>query len=400
MIKKLYYKKMKKLYYAIENILLVPIIPLLFILNIRFVRLITARIGHLAGNTDLFLRRIQLSMIKKRKRLIIVSDTPPANKQLLKMFKRVMSIKQIPFIFFQEISETFSKPESILNKLDLYKNLPLDSNEYYEWENAKPNLFFTKFEEQKGQKLLKKMNIKGEFICFHSRDSVYLNKKYKVDKKCKENWSYHDYRDSNIGNYLKAVQYITSKGNYAIRMGQYVAKKLPDLKNKKIIDYATYYRTDFGDIYLPTKCKFFLGSPSGIMQASQIFNVPVAWANVIPFETPPWSSRDLYIPKKIWSIKKKRFLTFREILDSGIGMLVDGQKYATAGLKVVENSPEEIYDLAKEMNERLDGTWKTAKEDEELQKKFKSLFKPNSLCYGCPARVGAKFLRENKKLLE
>ena len=64
-----------------------------------------------------------------------------------------------------------------------------------------------------------------------------------------------------------------------------------------------------------------------------------------------------------------------------------------AGLQAVENTSKEIFDITKEMNERLDGTWKIKEVDEVLQKKFRSLFPLDF-----PARIGAKFLKENKHL--
>ena len=184
-------------------------------------------------------------------------------------------------------------------------------------------------------------------------------------------------------------------------MGSAVAEKLPDLNNSRIIDYASYYRTDFGDIYLSAKCKFFLGNGAGLLCVPYIFHVPVAMANNIPMNLSPSPRKgDLFIPKKIWSIKEKRFLTFREIVESGIGDYIYSEQYAKAGVKPVENTANEILDLAIEMNERLDGTFKTTEEDEELQKKFHSLFKLHHQCYGTPVRIGTKFLRENKELLE
>jgi putative glycosyltransferase (TIGR04372 family) len=56
-------------------------------------------------------------------------------------------------------------------------------------------------------------------------------------------------------------------------MGSVYAKKIYVRKNTKIIDYASKYRTDFGDIYLPAKCKFFLGNTAGIYQVSTIFDI-------------------------------------------------------------------------------------------------------------------------------
>ena len=92
-------------------------------------------------------------------------------------------------------------------------------------------------------------------------------------------------------------------------------------------------------------------------------------------------------------------MTFREILDSEIGRFEESQKYAERGIEIIENTAEEILDLAVEMEERLKGTWQTTPEDEELQKKIWSLFKQNDLNNVIRARVGTKFLRQNKGLL-
>lgn len=237
------------------------------------------------------------------------------------------------------------------------------------------------------------------FICFHSRDSAYLDKCHSYCSR--EGWSYHDYRDSNIKNYLEAVKYIVSCGGYAARMGYIVAEKLPDLNNPRIIDYASYHRTDFGDIYLHAKCKFSLGDTAGLWNVPTLFHVPVAGVNwTAPLEHTPFRKGDLFIPKKVWSIENKRFLTYREILESEVCHFQEANLFAEAGLQVVENTAEEILDLAREMNERLDGTWRTTKEDEELQKKYWSFIRPHHWCYRSPARIGTIFLRKNKELLK
>lgn len=388
----------KTLFYIIENIILIPMALFWSIINlffhIKFVRLVDTRVGHLAANTDLFLRRLKLDIIKDGKtKYIGIASNKPCNEQLLKMIRRVMTIIQIPkFMYDNILFGTLSNSRSLLNKLGLYKDLILYSNEYYEFNNTEPSFHFTSSEEKKGKELLKKMKVKNWFVCFHARDSAYLPKI--------ANKTPHYFRDCDINNYLEAAKYIASKGGYALRMGAIVEKKLGNLKNKRIIDYATFYRTDFGDIYLPAKCKFFLGSSAGITLIGSVFHVPCIISNQIPMVYPPFREGELYIPKKIWSIKKKRFLTFKEIMNSGIINYYDSDLYKKAGLKVVENTSEEILDLAKEMNERLDGTWITTKKDEELQRKFRVILDKNPRCHGFPSRIGMMFLRKNKELLE
>ena len=96
----------------------------------------------------------------------------------------------------------------------------------------------------------------------------------------------------------------------------------------------------------------------------------------------------------------KRFLTFQEMLKGGVGRYLRGEQYVQAGLEPIQNTAEEILDLAQEMNERIDGVFRCSEEDEKLQQQFQAIFKPHHHCYGTPVRIGAKFLRQNRELLE
>jgi putative glycosyltransferase (TIGR04372 family) len=359
--------------------------------SIKLLEIRYRAIGQQAGNTGLFLRRLQLEKRRKENRILYVGISGTAeNQQLLKMFKRKL------FIIENDLLNSICISASVLRWAGFYERLPFESNEYYEFNSTEPDLQFTSSEEKEGRRLLNKMGIGNEswFVCFHCRDSAYQ-------------YGYvGDFRNADIKNYLDAANYITSCGGFAVRMGSTVAQKLPDLNNPRIIDYASQYRTDFGDIYLLAKCKFFLGSTSGPMVVPTLFNVPNAGANYIPFLT-PFRTGDMFILKKIWFIEEKRFLTFREFIE--FGDMIDGgynfnirvhNKLAEGKHISIENTPEEILDLAKEMNERLDGTFEITEEDEELQKKFHSLLQPDDYFYGTPARIGAKFLRQNKELLK
>tara|TARA_Y100000034_G_scaffold59406_1_gene72277 strand:+ start:11050 stop:11985 length:936 start_codon:yes stop_codon:yes gene_type:complete len=310
------------------------------------------------------------------------------------MYKRRLRIIQIPDLIYKIFFLGLINPRSIFGKSKFYQHLPFNNNEFYLLNNRKNGLKFDAAEQKYGKLLLKKMGVNGWYICFHSRDSSYLFGKNNL-----KNWSYHDYRDCDVKNYLGAGEYIANKGGHALRFGSVVSKKLPKSLNSKIIDYASKFRTDFGDVYLPANCKFFLSNTSGPYLAATMFDVPVAMANVVPLKYLPFRKGDLFIPKKIWSKRQKRFLTFDEIVNSDIIDYDTGELYSGSGLKLVENSYDEIRDLAQEMNERIDGVWKETLEDKRLQKKFWSLYGKSAHAQGCPARIGAKFLRENKHLL-
>ncbi|MBU0459918.1 MAG: TIGR04372 family glycosyltransferase [Nanoarchaeota archaeon] len=393
--------KIKFLIVLFFNLFTVPIIFFYFILDIfikiRFVCIMDDRIGHLAGSTELFLRRINLDIISRKKtRFIGVASNNPPNKQLMKMFKRKLNIVHLPrklWYFFRIIC---CDRKSFMRKLGFFQFVHIENNNYFEFDNGEASLNFTLAEEEKGEDSLRNMGLKGKdwFICFHARDPSYLKKTSQLDH------GYNCHRDCKISNYIPAANYIIKEGGFSIRMGAVVDNALNGSLSERIIDYATKFRSDFGDIFLCSHCKFYLGNSAGLFLVAGIFNIPIAYANLIPMDCIPVRKTDLFIPKKIWSKKEKRYLKFNEIVCSDVCSFVKDEQYNEAGLIPIENTSKEILDLAIEMNERLDGTWKTTKEDEELQQKFKSLFKKGSFCYGFPSRIGTKFLRENKALLE
>ena len=362
------------------------------VIKIRVGKLLHDRIGHLAANTELFLRRQSRSKDSARELHIFVTGKS-ANHQLLAMIKRRLHVfeNRILLKLYNSI-----KPYSRASKI--WIDLPFETNEYDEFNNVSPQLSFTKEEEVRGTAILARMGIEnGEpFVCFHARDKAYLD--IFRPQRSREEWSYHDFRDCDINNYLSAAEYLANKEIYAIRMGAIVEKKISTM-NDRVIDYANCFRSDFGDIYLPSKCKFFLGNTSGNRLISTIFNVPIAFANSVPLGDIALGKNDLFIPKKYWSTEKKRLLTFREIIKIGADWWLKDEMFVQADIEVIENSAEEILALTKEMNERLEGVWFSKDEDEELQRQFRSLFPPGHRCYGFPSRIGAEFLRQNQELL-
>ena len=93
-------------------------------------------------------------------------------------------------------------------------------------------------------------------------------------------------------------------------------------------------------------------------------------------------------------------MTFSEIVESGAGGYFYGENYEPLGIEVIENTADEISAVAVEMDERLNDTWQTTEEDQELQQCFWSLFKVNEPNGTFRPRVGAEFLRSNQDLLD
>lgn len=385
----------KKAAFLVAPVPLSPVVLLVRALRplvlIRFGPLRSERIGHFAGNTEMYLCERDAGMQDPRSFDIFYHTSPVCNQQLKKMWDRTLHIW------------SFAKGLDRINrKLPGGKRheIPMLSDRDIHGLHARtqPHLSFTTEEEHLGQVALRELGIpEGDrFVCFCVRDSAYLDAALPG-----RDWSYHNYRDSSIESFVPAVYELTRRGYFAIRMGAVVKEGL-NINNPMIIDYATNgRRDDFLDIFLNGKCRFFLGGAAGITTVPLVFRVPRAYVNFIPLETvPTWGKGDLFIPKKLWLRGERRFLTFREIFDSGAAMFVRDNQYEQAGIEVLENTPEEIMAVVIEMDERLNGTWQTTEEDEELQRQFWSFFASSDLHGIIVARIGAAFLRQNRELLD
>lgn len=362
---------------------------------IRLGPLRSERIGHFAGNTEMYLCRRDAGMDNQRAIDIFYHTSPVCNWQLKKMWDRTLHVSPL------------ACPVDRLNRL-----LPGGESHVIPWprtgdrdihdllSRTRAHLSFTPEEERRGLAALRQMGIPEgtPFICFFARDTAYLD--FALPNVNWHRGGYHDYQNSNIHNYIPAAEEMTRRGYFAIRMG-YIVKEALTTSNPMIIDYATKYRTDFLDIYLGAKCRFFIcGDGAGIHAIPMIFRRPIAYVNFVHLTSSPTCGRGvLFIPRKFWLREDRRFLTFSEILNSEIERFTRIKHYEDFGIDIVENTAEEILDLTRELNGRLDGNFEYTEEDEELQSRFLSLFQPHHGCYGSPARIGAKFLRQNRELL-
>lgn len=385
-----------KIWYKIERLIKMLLPPISFLLilflrirrlRIKFCPIIATRIGHLAANTEIFLRRYYAGHCDNTYKYIGVSGKY-CNVTLGRLFER-----KIPIIQSRLLRGIITTP--VFQKTNYFHDLPFNSNEYFEFNHLPKTLEFTREEEGFGAKELERMGIGPQdwFVCFHNRDSKYLSQMYAF-----RDWGYHDYRDCKIDNFIPAMEYIASRGGYAIRMGQHMNEKI-ETNNKNIIDYASHFRSDFMDIYLSSHCKFFVGCTAGLHLVPAVFDVPIIMTNATHIELPAYRKGDLFIPKKIWDKKKNRYLTLKEVFEKRIGNWMYSSQFTDAVLEVQENNPDEILAIVIEMNSVLDGNYQYTKEENSMQASYWSLVKPHYYCYGCPARIGNDFLHKNKLLL-
>ena len=236
--------------YTIAFIILIIIKFFSPFIKIRLASIDFSRIGD-AGIVLLWYNKMRYgNYLKKKLDLFFITNTHDhINLQWYKMWKR--TVKIIPFssiwnkvLYLNKFLPNyrqhmipnyavFANPHGA--KLESWMVNELGENNLEDSKKIKSDyIYFSEDEKIKGENYLEKIGIlKNKFICFSNRDPGYLNF-YAKNK----DWSYHDYRDSKIENYLPAAEIMAKKNIYSLRMGVKVQSRINN-KNSKIIDYAS-----------------------------------------------------------------------------------------------------------------------------------------------------------------
>lgn len=366
----------------------------LWLVRVRFLRLTAPnRIGHISLEIDAF---VKAGTLGRRPKMLAVLIAPPSatpNTHLAKCWRRHLAVV---------LDEQWA---ARLRPFMAYSYLVFDTHRYvlaidstaeyvaiqHEWE-PRPALLGVATEDQAwGAERLAALGVPtgAWFVCMHSREGGYSP----------EDEHLHRFRNSDISSYLEAAAAIRARGGWCVRMGDPSMKPLPAIDG--LVDYAhSPLRDPRMDVFLCATCRFFLGNTSGLFLVSCVFGVPAIMANAVPLSMVlPFGSADIGVPKLIRRKADGRILPFWELFSTPVANYRFAELYENGGLEVVDNTPEEIRDVALEMLDRLEGKIRYSPEDEALESAFKALMKPGHYTYGSASRVGRDFLREHRDLV-
>lgn len=375
----------------------IPIILVIYLIRpliiIRIGVLHSDRIGHFSANTELYLCELKEGINKPDSKFIdlFFLSSKVSNHQLYKMWKRKLII--LPKLFLSSLYRlTYILPYGLKNRVSGPSAFDRDIHNLFDKYSA--NLKFTKKEEKLGESLLRSYGIKknDKFICLNVRDSAFLSHK---------SFDYHSYRDCKIENYKHAAEKLADLGFYVIRMGAKVNQKFIS-SNKKIIDYATNgMRSEFMDVYLAAKCYFAISTSSGWDSLPYVFRKPIVFAPVQPINNFfTFSNKFIGIFKHHILIKENRKMTINEIFDSNVFSSLTTNEFTNSGVKLIDPTQEEIWDVTKEMLENIKNNFKKINNKTFYQKKiienYSKYGNSNKIYHGeIKAILGTKFIEQN-----
>lgn len=212
------------------------------------------------------------------------------------------------------------------------------------------------------ERLLVQMGLPKDawFVCLHVRESGFRD-----SASFKENDCYYE-RNANILKYIGAIEEITSRGGWVVRMGDASMTRLPVME--QVIDYPfTGVKSALMDIYLISQCRFYIGMVSGIYSVAELFQRPMITMNLCNWLQAPQKRGDVAIFKHVYSISRKRFLTIPEWLSEPWSAVSYSHKLGEDYV-FYENNPDELRAPIREFFNR-DNDWRPT----ELQCKFTKL---------------------------
>lgn len=380
-------------FFAIFIYIFIKLISLFLI--VRFQMLRNDKMGHFTVNIELYLAEQKNFINKPKKKFIdfFIENKKNCNAFLLIKRKKILNI--LPnftfeklykiLLFFQDnkhICGSFNSDRDI-------KNVLFTSSCSYK---------MTKKENILGKNFFKEIGVpaNSKFICLNVRDTAYYG--YKPTS---------DYRNSNIENYILGIKYLLSRGYYVFRVGSKVEKKIV-INDHKFFDYATNgMRSEFLDIFLGSNCYFCITTSSGFDGIAVGARRPTLTISYVPinyfFSFNPYN---ITIFKHHRNIQTGRRVSLDNIFKIGASQSLSSEEFLLRGLKLEENSKEEILDAVIEMDLRLSNKFKETKENVFNQKLFfdkidkYAINSGNKLLHGkIRSRIGSKFLSKNKYFL-
>jgi putative glycosyltransferase (TIGR04372 family) len=371
---------------------LLPVTALLHLAGYRHVTIFTDRIGHLALEPDCLLKEQALGNIPHRKWIMLAPPGRVANEHLLTYWQPHFWIVRSRFACFliASMSRWGLMRYDVSRYVRAIGKAQAAYRVYTEWCDRLPLLRLTEQDEAWGRQKLQGLGLPegAWFVCVHAREGGFSP----IDEEL------HSHRNNNIENTISAVQEVTKRGGWVIRIGDPSMRHLPQIP--QVIDYAHHHMKSARlDIVLCAKARFFLGNTSGIALVSSAFGVPCALTNMIPAASLWFGKRDISIPKLIWSQHLGRNLRLDELLNSAVATYQYAVLYEADGLQATENNSDDIHNLACEMLDRLDSCFVMNEADETRWMKVEVLLNHKHYSYRSAARFGVSFLRNHPELL-
>jgi len=202
------------------------------------------------------------------------------------------------------------------------------------------------------------------YVVLHVRDGNYRN-----------DHNRREWRNNNINNYNRSVDYLISKGFSVIKIGDKNSNKL-NYKNKFYFDYSSSdLKSEDMDLYIIKNCQFLMANTSGPEYVAFLFSKPILITNAYAIPS-IFRSTDRIFFKKIFL--KGNEMSIIDYLS--LPFEIYHEEYNHSKISFMENTQHEILQATKEFYKLYHSNFN--KKPTAIQKKFNNLiYKRSSLFF-------------------
>ena len=364
-------------------------------------QVLCSRFGELGEKLDIYVKARILGHTPDVAAILLAPPRLVVNKALLEYWKKAAA----PYVTvisdereIAEFQERYGENLLFVDYFEMPDGRVLDRalahpafQRQWEDEGRAPLLRLSDEHRKRGRTALGSLGMPADawFVSLHVREAGYRAEGVP--------WDYNAYRNSRIEDYFAAIEAITARGGWVVRIGDASMTPLPPME--RVIDYVhSEARADWMDLFCCSQCRFFIGTPSGPDSVAFAFGVPVVNTNWFPPGYWSKSPRDLFVPKLLRRRESGRYIDIHEATRAPLAGLHTPAYFDAHGIDVVDNDPADIADAAIEMMDRLDGTLVLTAEDERRQERFKALAEIGDL--PVVPRIGSAFLEKHAFLIE
>ena len=196
-------------------------------------------------------------------------------------------------------------------------------------------------------------------------------------------------RDADLLTYLPAIERVTARGGWVVRLGGPAALALPPMP--KMLDYAhSDIRSPELDVVLLASARLMIGTLSGPAHVASCFATPTIHTNGFPSNLVP-TARDIWVPKLYRERASGRILSLAESISAPFRGEIRGSGFDDHGIDLLDNTAGDIAEATDEMLDRLEGRGPT--DDPAVSE----VFRRTDNIYIAP--ISARFLARHRTAL-
>lgn len=281
--------------------------------------------------------------------IIITSDPnyhPRINKEIFKSVTRNFGLKLTNNLNFIADRSDDDEQRDLIKFGDgfLFQKGPKTLRKrFYDKYTGINSIFYHKLneeEQQQGDIIRNELGIKAnaKIVTIHCREGGYL-----------PDLKYHTFRDNNIANSEKAIDYLINQNYYVIRLGD-PSMKILNIDSSRFIDLAhSRFTHTLAELYFISNADFHIGTCSGVDGIAQTCGIPMLLINChVPLCI--WGTKyDIDLPPVFYSDKLSRDLSLPELVISNVLTILETEKFNNKRISLIKNTADEIYESVKEM---------------------------------------------------